>query len=125
MEQETLGYIEKRNKFLELLTENFDKFYSGNHKDLDFILDFVNYTDRFIKFLTSRDNLNFASEIELEKINKSLGLITKIYLIDKVWDKDKADIWLNKAITAVLSEDYSFDGVRFIKGNKSVLKSKI
>ncbi len=125
MEQIVEQYTKKRNKFLESLTENFDDFYSAKHKDLDLILDYVNFSDRFIKFLISRDNLNCASEFELEKINKSLGLVAKIYLIDKVWDKDKADIWLNKAITAVLSEDYIFDGVRFIKGNKSVLKSKI
>jgi len=125
MEEITSEYLTKRNKFLDSLAKNFDDYYSNKHKDLDEILDYVNYSDRFVKFLISRDNLNFSADIELRKINDSLALAVKIYLIDKAWNEGKAKDWLLRAITAILSEDYSFNGVRFTKGNKSVLKSKI
>lgn len=125
MEEIINNYKTKRDTVLNSFTENFDKFYSQDHEDLDLFLDFVNTTDRTIKYLVSLDNLNFSADIQLQKISDSLSLVVKIYLIDKVWNEDKANTWLLRAITAVLSEDYSFDGVRFTKGNKSVLKTKI
>ena len=118
-------YGKKRDDMINSITENFDKFYSGSHDDLEKILSFIKYSSKLIIALIEEQRGFETFSVIHQKRHESIDLIIAHYEIDKVFNRDKANKWLINALILVVRDDNTFDGVRFNKDGKSRLKSFI
>ena len=118
-------YGKKRDDMINSITENFDKFYSGSHDDLEKILSFIKYSSKLIIALIEEQRTFETFSVIHQKRHESIDLIIAHYEIDKVFNRDKANKWLINALILVVRDDNTFDGVRFNKDGKSRLKSFI
>ena len=118
-------YGKKRDDMINSITENFDKFYSGSHDDLEKILAFIKYSSKLIIALIEEQRSFETFSVIHQKRHESIDLIIAHHEIDKVFNRDKANKWLINALILVVRDDNTFDGVRFNKDGKSRLKSFI
>ena len=115
-------FAQKKEDVLNSLSDNFEKYYSGSHDDIEKILEFTIFCNNLVEHLVNRDISMDIAISEGSKRNDSIDLILKHYEIDKIFNPDKAGRWLINALVMSVRDDYKFNGVRFIKGEKSVLK---
>jgi len=118
-------YFTKRDKAVQSITEKFDMYYSDNHNDLKELINFINYTDSFIKTLLDKVELIEHSNIELSESSTSMKSVIANYRIDSFFNEDKAKKWFVNALIMIIMQGYEFKPPYFIKGNEKIIKTKI
>ena len=119
-------YKLKRDQFLNHIKNNFDTFYDDKHDDLNNIIKFINYSDRYFQELVEAQSLTEAITSSLDVQTDSISRVIRHYDIDVEFKgKEKADKWLINALVLVVRDSNTFDGVFFTNGKKKLLKTKI
>lgn len=115
-------YQLKRKKLFDFLMKNEDKVDSLM---LDQMIKFVNYSDRYIKYLLHLLELDKVSADILKKSNQSLENVILDYQANKGFNEDKAKKWLVNALVMVAVKEYSYNYVYFEKDGKKISKQAI
>ncbi len=111
---------ERQTKFMNYLELNLEdpnalkaavEFFELNEKTMFGILD------------SCRIDNSVTKSIEFE--NESLNNLISEYNIDRIFDEDKANIFLSNGLKMVLIHKYTFDRFKFVKGDKKHLKREI
>jgi hypothetical protein len=111
---------ERQTKFMNYLELNLEdpnalkaavEFFELNEKTMLGILD------------SCRIDNSVTKSIEFE--NESLKNLISEYNIDRIFNEEKANIFLSNGLKMVIIHKYTFDRFKFIKGDKKHLKREI
>ena len=118
-------YFTKRNKAINEIKEKFDIFYDDKHDDLNNLLSFINFADRFIQSMGDKVDAAESVALQTKESNHSLNALISTYVVDAYFNQEKAKKWFVKAINLVVVEGYEYKAPYFIKGNEEILKTRI
>lgn len=126
-------YRDRRDELLKFLSDNFDMFNDQAVNALKKMQDHVYAEDKTIRDLVYKLNerIHFKNEVRkgASHIEANIDRAKAFYLSKKIYEdykeESQADKWLINALILIVRDCYSFDGVMFKKGKKSLLGSDI
>ncbi len=110
----------KRTSFLNWIELNVD-----DEKVLKAAIEYFDLEEKVRKANLLLAEIDLAASRSIETENKNLDLVISHYNIDRVFNKDKSEKWLVKALKLVIVYKYTFDGIKFSDGKETYLKTTI
>ena len=111
---------EKRNNFI-----NWIEFNINDKKVLEAAVNYFDYEEQVRKATLKLAEIDLAAAKSIDLDNKSLETVIAHYKLDSCFNKDKSKNWLVEALKLVILYDYTFDGLKFARGDKKILKTDI
>jgi len=120
--KELIKFQDRRDIAKELILNDFTALPEKSVKEL---LDFVNYTEKYVRYLLYLLDLDDVATNNLLSNNKSLENVVNEYYGNKGFNDEKYSKWFINALVLVVIKGFEFDNVYFKKDGQKILKTTI
>ena len=111
---------ERQTKFMNYLELNLE-----DPNALKAAVDFFELNEKTMLGILDSCRIDNSVTKSIEFENESLNNLISEYNIDRIFDEEKANIFLSNGLKMVIIHKYTFDRFKFVKGDKKHLKREI
>ncbi len=111
---------QKKNNFINWIELNVD-----DNKVLEAAINYFEYEEEVRKATLRLAEMDLEAAAVMKFENENLKHVILNYNLDRNFNKEKANKWLCEALKLVLIYDYTFTGIKFVRGEEKILKNDI